>query len=182
MEPGERTLDQVLEVLRVTSPFGVETGRVSTQVSATLSVARESAAELARNPKYFAKSGSGSTLITHAQMDALRAAGAPGPNVPVIRSFKNDHITFSDRCPKCNRWIHLADAEHEGQCVCGKIYRVTFDMTPEDWTMRREMCCMDCGAAMMLSMGGGSHEPWREINEYQMQCHSCARGAAANLR
>jgi len=143
-----RTIDQLLGELRVTSTFGIETERVTAAPSATPAVARKNAEDLARDPKYGANSGRVSMLITKDEMDALLEAGAPGPEIQVIRSFKNEELstTFSDHCSNCQRWIHLGDSEREGQCYCGKVYRVVFDQTPQDWSMRQGMVCMDCGA------------------------------------
>jgi hypothetical protein len=89
-------------------------------------------------------------------MDALRRAGAPAEDVQVFRSFKHGelNVTFSDQCSGCQRWIHLGHVEHEGICFCGKVYRVVFDRTPEDWTMKQataRRCGVDGGAG-----GGGA--------------------------
>ena len=156
MVPEDRTVVQLLAELQVDVPFGVETGRIAAQ-------------------KYFAQSGTVHLRITKHQMEALRRKGAPGEDVEVMRSFKNtQNVTFSENCPGCRRWIHLGGVEHEGQCFCGQNYRVLFDMTPEDWSLRQEMRCMDCGVELTTSLAGSGLNPWHAINGHQMQCAACA--------
>lgn len=177
MEPEERTVDQLLAELNVATTFGVETGRDRTpRVGANLKILTAEVEELARNPRYFARSGRVVMSVTPDQMDALRRAGAPGDDVQVIRSFKHDRLstTFSDKC-RCGRWVHLGAADHEATCFCGKTYRVVFDRWPEDWTaMKREMVCMSCGEEMGMSLLGSGLNPWHSINEYQMHCDACS--------
>jgi len=171
----DRPLDQLLQELHVASPFGVETGNVTPAPSATHSVAAKNAEELARNPKFYAHSGRVRMVVTHGEMDALLEAGSPPREIQVIRSFKHGDLrtTFSDQCSNCQRWIHLGDSEHEGDCYCGKIYRVVFDRTPEDWSMHRGMVCMDCGAEFGMSLVGSGLNPWHGATADQMQCEAC---------
>jgi hypothetical protein len=102
-------------------------------------------------------------------MEALRREGAPGGEVGVIRSFKNDqNVTFSEHCPGCQRWTHLGRAEREGQCFCGQNYRVVFDQTPENWSRPLEMRCMDCGVQLTVPLEGARMNPWNPINGHQI--------------
>jgi len=163
MSANTRSIDQLLQSLQVTVAFGVETGRapaIGTGGSA--------------NRTYFARSGNGEQTITRDEMEVLRSAGAPGQNVEVLRSFQNaTHTTFSNQCPGCQRWIHLGSAEHAGECFCGQTYRVVFDLSPEDWSLR-QICCMDCGVEMTRSLAGPGLNPWHAINGNQVQCDACA--------
>jgi hypothetical protein len=179
MEPQDRTVAQLLEELHVAIPFGVETGRMpATTGPALKDLAPGQAGDVTRSRKYFAQSGTTQLAITRDQMTALRRGGAPGDDVEVIRSFKNaQNVTFSDQCPGCQRWIHLGGAEREGQCFCGQTYRVAFDLTPDDWSLRRDMRCMDCGAELTMSLEGAGH-PWHAINGHQVQCDACAQKRA----
>ena len=176
MEPQDRTVVQLLAALQVDVPFGVETGRLA---GGTEAIPRIRAAEpkaLSGDQRYFAKSGTVQLRITRHQMEALRRNGAPGGEIGVIRSFKNDqNVTFSARCPGCQRWIHLGRAECEGQCFCGQTYRVVFDQTPENWSRPQEMRCMDCGVQLNVPPEGARLNPWHPINGHQMQCDACAR-------
>ena len=176
MEPQDRTVVQLLAALQVDVPFGVETGRLA---GGTDSDPRIPAAELkarSGDQRYFAKSGTVQLRITRHQMEALRRNGAPGGEIGVIRSFKNDqNVTFSAHCPGCQRWIHLGRAECEGQCFCGQTYRVVFDQTPENWSRPQEMRCMDCGVQLNVPPEGARLNPWHPINGHQMQCDACAR-------
>ena len=153
MRPEDRTVVQLLAELQVDVPFGVETGKIAAHPDAGLQLPAEPPSAPARNQNYFAQSGAVQLSITRDQMEALRRKGAPGKDVEVMRSFKNDrNVAFSVQCPGCRRWIHLGRAEHAGQCFCGQNYRVVFDMAPEDWSLRQEMRCMDCGVeGTMLS-------------------------------
>jgi hypothetical protein len=164
-----RTIDQLLQALQVTAAFGVETGRGPAVV-----------ADVAANRKYFARSGTREQAITRDEMEVLRSAGAPGQNVRVMRSFQNAaRTTFSNHCPGCKRWIHLGSTEHAGECFCGQTYRVVFDLSPEDWSLRHEMCCMDCGVEMTRSLAGAGLNPWHAINGDQVQCDACSLKRAA---
>lgn len=167
MSTETRTTDELLQALGVTAAFGVETGREPASLH-----------DVAAHRKYFARSGARELTITKEQMDALRSAGAPGGDVGVLRSFQNAaHTTFSNHCPGCQRWIHLGDVERTGDCFCGQSYRVVFDLSPEDWSMRQDMRCMDCGVEMAMSVAGPS--PWHAINGHQGQCDVCALARAA---
>jgi hypothetical protein len=172
MGPEDRTVVQLLAELQVDVPFGVETGRI---------VAAEPNAS-SGDQKYFAQSGTVQLKITRHQMEALRRNGAPGGDVGVMRSFKNDqNVTFSEQCPGCRRWIHLGRAEGEGQCFCGQNYRVVFDLTPENWSRPQEMRCMDCGVELTVPLAGSRMDPWLPINGHQMQCGGCAQKRLADL-
>jgi hypothetical protein len=181
MEPQDRTIVELLEELHVTIPFGVETGRLPAATGPALEdLLPGQAGDLTRSRKYFAQSGTAQLAITRDQMTALRRGGAPGDDIEVLRSFKNaENVTFSDHCPGCQRWIHLGGAEREGQCFCGQTYRVAFDLTPDDWSLRRDMRCMDCGAELTMSLEGAGLNPWHPINGHQVQCDACAQKRAA---
>jgi hypothetical protein len=176
MEPENRTVDQLLVALQVTIPFGVETGRSPANSSADVPPSPDEDLDLALSRKYFAQSGARLLTITKDQMEALRSAGAAGKDVEVLRSFTNaEHVTFSDHCRACQRWIHLASTEHEGECFCGQRYRVAFDLAPADWSLRQDMRCMDCGVELTMSLdGAGLINPWHPINGHQVQCDACA--------
>ena len=181
MGPEDRTVVQLLAELKVEVPFGVETGRISGSAVANPQVPTEAQNALSRSQKYFAQSGTVQVTITRDQMEALRRIGAPGKDVEVMRSFKNDqNVTFSKHCPGCQRWIHLGGAEREGQCFCGQNYRVVFDLTPENWSLPKEMRCMDCGDELSISLGGSGPKPWHAINGHQMQCAACAKKQLAD--
>jgi hypothetical protein len=171
MGPEDRTVVQLLAELQVDVPFGVETGRLAPGTDANPENLRAEPNPphtllLPGDQKYFAQSGTVQLRITRHQMEALRRKGAPGGDVGVMRSFKNDrNVTFSERCPGCRRWIHLGRAQSEGQCFCGQNYRVVFDQTPENWSRPQEMRCMDCGV----------EKPRHPINGHQMQCDPCAQ-------
>ena len=163
MSAKTRTVEQLLQALQVAVTFGVETGR-----------APAVGADHAANRKYFARSGTRVQTITRDEMEVLRGAGAPGQDVGVLRSFQNAaRTTFSNRCPGCQRWIHLGSTEHAGECFCGQTYRVVFDLSPEDWSLR-QICCMDCGVEMTTSLTGPALNPWHAINGDQVQCDACA--------
>lgn len=176
MEPQDRTVVQLLAALQVDVPFGVETGRLAGGTDANSRILAAELKALSRDQKYFAQSGSVQLRISRHQMEALRRKGAPGGDVGVIRSFKNDrNVTFSEHCPGCQRWIHLGHAECEGQCFCGQKYRVVFDQTPENWSRPQEMRCMDCGVQLTVPPSGARLSPWHPINGHQMQCDVCAQ-------
>jgi hypothetical protein len=175
LEPENRTVDELLAALQVTIPFGVETGRSLATSSADVPPTPDEALDLALNRKYFAQSGARLLTITKDQMEALRSAGAAGKDVEVLRSFTNEKdVTFSDHCRACQRWIHLASTEHEGECFCGQRYRVAFDLSPDDWSLRQDMRCMDCGVELTMSLAGAGLNPWHPINGHQVQCDGCA--------
>jgi hypothetical protein len=181
MRPEDRTVVQLLAELQVDVPFGVETGKIVAHPDPGLQVPAEPPSAPARNQNYFAQSGAVQLSITRDQMEALRRKGAPGKDVEVMRSFKNDqNVAFSVRCPGCRRWIHLGRAEHAGQCFCGQNYRVVFDMAPEDWSLRQEMRCMDCGVEGTMSLSESGLNPWHVINEHQMQCAACVQKRLAD--
>jgi hypothetical protein len=181
MAPEDRTVVQLLAELQVDVPFGVETGRVAASTDANPQIPAQQTNALPRNQKYFAQSGTVLLRITRDQMEALRRKGAAGKDVEVMRSFRNpENIAFSARCPGCRRWIYLGGAEREGQCFCGQNYRVVFDMTPEDWSLRQEMRCMDCGVELTMSLAGSVLNPWQAINRHQMQCAACAEKRLAD--
>lgn len=177
MGPEDRTVVQLLAELKVDVPFGVETGRLAAGTEATprfFTAEPNPPDALPSDQKYFAQSGTVQLRITRHQMEALRRKGAPGGDVEVIRSFKNDqNVTFSERCPGCRRWIHLGRAESEGQCFCGQNYRVVFDQTPQNWSRPQEMRCMDCGVESTVPPAGSPMKPWHPINGHQMQCDAC---------
>lgn len=169
-------MPELLAELRVPSTFGVVTGRMAAVgASATLAVAIEQARRLADHPEYYAGSGSVQMLVTKAESDALLANGAATEGTQIIRSFKPDrHVTFSQQCEGCGRWIYCGDSEHADTCCCGRHYRVAFDLDPPDWTMPQGMRCMTCGTANELTEVRENRNPWRIINGYQTQCNRCS--------
>lgn len=176
MGPEDRTVVQLLAELQVDVPFGIETGRLAAGTDANPQALAADPSALSPDQKYFAQSGAVQLRITRHQMEALRRKGAPGGDVEVMRSFKNDqNVTFSQHCPGCQRWIHLGRAEREGQCFCGQNYRVVFDQTPENWSRPQEMRCMDCGVELTVPLAGSHMSPWHPINGHQMQCDACAQ-------
>jgi hypothetical protein len=192
MEPEDRTVEQLLQALHVTIPFGIETGRVTASSSAALphlikegqqgeqgkegkNDGADEVENVSSSRKYFAQSGLRQLTITKSQMDALIVAGAPGKDVEVLRSFQNaKQLTFSNHCPACQRWIHLGSTEHEGQCFCGQSYRVVFDLSPDDWSLLRDVRCMDCGVELTMSGVAAGPSPGHPINGHQAQCDACA--------
>jgi hypothetical protein len=181
MKPEDRTVVQLLADLRVDVAFGVETGRIAAITEANPPTFTMDADALRWNQKYFAQSGTVQLRITRHQMEALRRKGAPGDDVQIMRSFKNaQNVTFSENCPGCRRWIHLGDADHKGQCFCGQNYRVVFDMTPEDWSRRQGMRCMDCGLELSTVLAAAVLNPWHSINAHQMRCAACGKKRLAD--
>jgi hypothetical protein len=181
MGPEDRTVVQLLAELQVDVPFGVETGKIVAHTDADLQLSAELSGSLPRSQKYFAQSGAVQLRITRDQMEALRRKGAPGKDVEVMRSFQNDqNVAFSVQCAGCRRWIHLGRAEHAGQCFCGQNYRVVFDLAPEDWSLRREMRCMDCGVERTKALSESGPNPWHVINEHQMHCAACVQKRLAD--
>ena len=90
MNPEDRTVVQLLKALQVDVPFGIETGRVSASTDTNPQILAAEPDALSRDQKYFAQSGTVQLRITRHQMEALRRKGAPGGDVEVMRSFKND--------------------------------------------------------------------------------------------
>jgi hypothetical protein len=169
-------VNELLKELRAKTAFGVLVGRVRHAGSATLKVAIQQARHLAENPTYYASSGSVDMAVTRDQFEALVASGAAHEqDVQIIRSYRQeDAQTFSGRCDQCQRWIWCGDKEHESVCACGHRYRVVFDIAEIDRCMlRRGLCCGDCGVEMGLREWIGGRQPWRGVNEWQVQCHSC---------
>lgn len=180
MDFGNRSVEQLLAELRVPSTFGVVTGRMpAVGASATLAVAIEQARQLAEHPAYYAASGSVDMIVTKTESDALLADGAATDEIQIIRSFKPDrHIGFSDQCEGCRRWIYCGDSEHADVCLCGRQYRVTFDLTSADWTMRQGVRCMTCGTAAGMTEVREGRNPWRIVNAYQEECNRCSVGGS----
>ena len=160
-------------------PFTVIAGRMPARAgSAVLAIAQARARELARHAQYFAENGIVQTLVSLEQLQTLlRAGAADGGNVQMLRSFHNDHgTTFSKSCRKCRRWIWCGETGREDKCVCGQVYRVTFDLwRGYHWTLRQGPLCMDCGTAKQLTTPAEGRNPWRTLSAWQSQCQACAR-------
>ena len=176
-----RTLEQLLGSLNTTATFAVKVGRApAVGASATLRFAQEQSRRLADVPQIFAETGQAQVAVTAAEMKALIDAGAAGPDVQVIRSFKHHFpSTFSGQCSTCQRWIWCGESDHSAHCFCGFVYRVAFD-APSDWSPPRDMRCMDCGAEFRMAETRLGLSPWRPINEWQMRCAHCTDFAAHN--
>lgn len=172
---GPRALDVLLAALEVASPFPVEVG--ATQAwgrSADPEVARRQIEAMVASPTSFAHTGHIEMVISRAEMATLLAAGAGGDRVQFLRSFHNDSgTTFSRQCKRCSRWIFMGREERETACVCGEVYRVTFDLAPEDWSLRQGKCCVDCGTQFKLTPVDDGRNPWKPINAWQVSCALC---------
>jgi len=179
--PVRSPLHDLLAQLRVTNTFGVVTGRTpAVAASATLAVAVRQAEQLASHPTWYAKSGAVEMTVTFDQHRQLIADGAADDTMlQMIRSHRTEqHLTFSERCHDCNRWIWCAEAEREAACVCGHMYRVVFDLAgPTQWTLRHNARCMDCGAERVMSQPHEGLNPWHAVNAWQAQCNICYRKA-----
>ncbi len=172
-----RTLDALLAALGVRTSFAVEVGEIPAGGrSANLEVARQQAAETLANPTFFARAGHGEMVVSPAEVATLRAAGAGTNTIQFMRTFRPDHdTTFSSQCRRCSRWVFLGSDEREDSCVCGQHYRATFDLTLEDRSQRRGMCCIDCGTQYKLTQTPENRNPWKPLNAWQMSCALCRR-------
>lgn len=173
-----RTLEELLGALHTTTTFTVEVHQApAVGVSADQEVAREQSRRLAENPQFIAETGQAQIGVTAAEMTLLQEAGAAGPDLQVIRSFKHQfQSTFSAQCATCNRWIWCGEEERAAKCFCGFEYRVTFD-APPDWNLPQDMRCMDCGARFGMAEKKLGLSPWMPINEWQMRCAHCTQFA-----
>jgi hypothetical protein len=179
----EPWIAELLKQLHLSTTFGMLVGRVpATGAGVNFALAQAQANELATHPVYFAESGSASTTITgdltaitRDQVSALvRAGAANADEVQMIRSGNYEGTTFSERCESCEGWIWCGDGEHEGACVCGQLYRVSFDaMLGELFSLRGFHCCVDCGVEWKLDPAGAGLDPGRNWNEWQWQCQKC---------
>jgi hypothetical protein len=176
-----RTLEQLLSALNTTETFAVKVDRVpAVGQSANLQLAQAQSRRLADTPQFFAETGQAQIIVTPSEMKILVDAGAARPDLQVIRSFKHRfQFTFSAHCFTCERWIWCGEDEHAATCFCGFGYRVVFDAPPE-WSLPRDMRCMDCGAEFRLAAKSLGVSPWRPINEWQMRCAHCSEFAAHN--
>lgn len=178
---------ELLKELETSTTFGVLVGRMAAVgVGADLAEVRRQAQELADNPRWYAEAGHVEMLISREQHDALIAAGAAEDlhfqmlrsNVP--KDFPN--LTFSDGCENCHRRIWMGDAEHESRCVCGHRYRVAFDLLEGfQWTKRQGVLCADCGTEMAMTEPSKGHNPWRHLNQWQVQCDGCYSKVVQNV-
>jgi hypothetical protein len=84
-------------------------------------------------------------------------------------------LAFSDRCPDCDRWIHLLKkAGGEGACMCGARFRIEFDRE-QDWVLLEGPHCMDCGRALQAE-AAGKCVAWEDIGSaHQWQCSKCRK-------
>jgi len=170
-------LEALLAALKVSTTFGVATGRMpNVGASASLAVATQIARDRVQNPTWYAETGPISMAIARTQHDLLVANGAAERGeIQIIRSFHNDHgATFSARCDECKAWIWCGtnENEREDQCRCGATYRVVFDAEP-DWTMNQDWLCADCGATQKLTEVAAGRNPWHLLNKWQVQCNLC---------
>jgi hypothetical protein len=185
--PVERSLQQLLTELGVTSTFGVVTGRCqAVGASATLALAIEKARALARKPLYFAESTPLTLIVSALESRLLLDAGAAELGVlQVIRAFTRDGMvhTISEQCERCRRWIwcfkHPKEANVEDRCSCGHPYRIMFD-AEVDWSRTLNARCMQCGTEHRMSQRHENLNPWRWINGRQILCNKCARAGESS--
>lgn len=178
---AERSVQQLLAELRVTSTFGVVTGKgPAVGRSATLAAAVEQAEELARRPLYYAESTGVSCIVSGTESRLLVDAGAAQHgSTQVIRAFTVDIHTISEQCESCRAWIWCfkrgGESSAEGACQCGHRYRIVFDAEP-DWDRALDLRCMQCGTEHRMSQRHENLNPWRHVNERQVLCNRCASG------
>lgn len=104
----------------------------------------------------------------------VRHRGDPS-KVHVLHSFvwpTNPFLTFSEQCPSCKRWVHCL-SETDGVCECGAEFTIRFDREDEDWTMKQDACCMDCGYKFGMSEPKEGRNPWHPKSMHQTQCNRC---------
>ncbi len=196
--PGRRSVDELLAQLHTPSPFAVLVGRIpATAGGANAELVLKQVQDLAQNPKYYAKTGGVDMMVSLDEHNTLIAAGAIDDRKgQIIRSHRFAAgepfatLTFSDRCKKCRRWIWCGESDRESTCICGHLYRVSFDLIRDlVWGKRRYACCADCGVEAAMHPVAAGYSPWRSLSAWQFQCHKCyqadERGplpAAAALR
>ncbi len=167
----------LLSKLRAPTTFSVLTGRLpAVGVSASLQAAIDQANRLGSNPQWYAETGAVQMLVSHTDHDLLLSNGAAHDRkVQMIRSHATEQVTtFAAKCDNCRRWVSLGTVERKGTCVCGKHYRITFDLVPVRHRSRhRGPCCMDCGKEMAIHGSSGSLRPWHVVNEGQSRCSEC---------
>lgn len=173
----------VLDELSVSTTFSVLVGRDPTHAAGPdLVLVRRQAEEKAKNPTYYAASGSVTTTVTRDVHDLLISQGAADDRtVQMIRSYRVTDVflrvfsgrSFSAQCESCDGWIWCGEQEHEGDCACGQHYRVSFDLRGEDaLQLRQEPCCIDCGRELAVPIPSDAN-PWRPVNTWQLRCDAC---------
>jgi hypothetical protein len=101
------------------------------------------------------------------------------PRINILHSFRWDtdrRLTFSERCPSCQRWIHCREPLQQAKCFCGEPYRVVFDREP-DSSMKQGPCCMECGTQFGVMPPEERRNPWRPTNLFQIRCGVCVERA-----
>jgi hypothetical protein len=177
---GPRSVPEMLALLQAPSTFELVVGRMpAVAAGANLALVQKQADDLARNPRYYAKSGGADYTVSLDEHNKLIAAGALDDREgQMIRSNRFvgplEGTTFSDRCKTCDRWIWCGNAPRESECVCGHRYRVAFDLIELfAWNKQQDPRCADCGVRFGLQPVDAGHSPWRNLNEWQMQCFKC---------
>ena len=162
-----RLLETLLEVLKVSSAFVVETGR-----------GRPNHREAIRPPLgWRAESGAVSMQVSEEEHHILVSGGAVnGKEEQVIRSYVPSYgDTFSAPCDRCGRYIWCGKEERSASCVCGRKYRVTFDLPKVlHGTLKRNIRCMTCGDEHAATTPPENKNPWRGPNPpWQWECNEC---------
>ncbi len=187
--PGRRSADELLALLHTTSTFAVLVGRIPAAAGgANLALVMKQVDDLARNPKYYAKTGGVDMTVSLDEHNALIAAGAIDDRKgQIIRSHRFaagepfQRLTFSDQCKECRRWIWCGEADRESKCICGHTYRVSFDLVAElVWGKKQHQHCMDCGADFAMHPVSEGNSPWHPVSMWQLQCDNCRRSATPN--
>lgn len=178
---AERSIQQLLAELGVTSAFGVVTGRSpAVGRSATLAIAVGQADQLAARPIHLAESTGASCVVSPSESRLLVDAGAAEQGrIQVIRAFTIDVHTISEQCESCRAWIWCfkpqGESSAEGTCQCGHRYRIVFDAEP-DWGRVLDLRCTRCGTEHRMSQRHEDLNPWRHVNERQVLCNRCFNG------
>lgn len=175
-----RSVSELLALLQAPSTFELVVGRIpAVAAGANLALVQKQAEDLARNPRYHAKSGGADYTISLEEHNRLIAAGAlddrEGQMIRTNRFIGPlEGATFSDRCKSCDRWIWCGNAPRESECVCGHRYRVAFDLIEHlAWNKQQHPRCADCGGRFGLHPVDTGHSPWHQLNEWQPQCSKC---------
>lgn len=176
----ERSIDELLALLHTPSTFAVLVGRIPAAAGgANFELVMKQVHDLARNPKYYAKTGGVDMVVSLDEHNRLIAAGAIDDlKGEIIRSHRFvgqfEGLTFSDQCKKCDRWIWCGETNREASCICGHPYRMSFDLVPDlVWGKRRYARCMDCGTESAMHPVGEGYSPWRARGAWQFQCNKC---------
>jgi len=179
--PSDRSVEELLALLQTPSTFGVLVGRVPSVASGANPVlVQKQAEDLARNPRYYAKTGGTDMLVSLEEHNRLIAVGAIDDRKgQILRSHRFveapfEGLTFSEQCKKCRRWIWCGEENRESTCICGHPYRVSFDLIAElVWGKEQYQRCMDCGAEFAMHPVSEGYSPWRPVSMWQVQCNKC---------